>query len=1049
MMLINNNNFVLEQLMATDYNNDIQQSNEVVASIKGDVAYIKQEICNIKQELKLHTTKMNLNFDKIYDRLSAKKNCTCNCENAFIRQHNVTIPKEDLLKKYKFPLSSTADISKLDQEIRNNIEFKGQLVTALSRIGGTSGEEEGAKIAYKIIDFLFRSDVLVNYTWTGISRGKSSEKISFQMLEGIVTVLFEVISLADNRHTKQKNANVLKEGVLKHAKKRSLRKRASLFPIDQNEDAVETKEADHEEVRCQNTENLGADDDNILAYYQMDSEPKDVRERLNSLILKKIYDQQERESKEIKKEEEETQSGVVVKREVDCDTTEEKQPENVEHNKHYPKATSEYNIFFRNVSLNEILNEKKKALLRDPQVVNFLQNKIKFSDFCFEILQIFGMDHPVFLPYASANGVPQESKLATYMSRQNTSTPVVTNNLSQTFSKISIESPVSTKKVTPQSPEFVPGARVIASSTSASPNFFNSFAGLAGTAAGPGFPRLIDSPHSTSVSPHATPQSSPPPLAISNCSPIPHGAIEKPIGTVAVAYQENVGGTTYFYPTSSENSHTTNDTLNSISTNNSLSSAYQVYPGTPSHVNSIKFRGTNSSFFVSEDTRLDILGRNALTLAQSDPEHFPDLPHDVDSYHELCPLEPIPNNSLHKTHLGYQASMYKATNIKTGVRYCLRRIHGFRLQNTKCMTYVDQWKKLVHSNIVQLKEVFTTKAFGDNSMVFVYDFHPGSETLLSKHFSPDQLNGYTDPFATDPTAPRPYSHQKNNILRHQQSNKLPESLIWNYIIQLTSALRIIHSAGLACRSLDPTKIIITSGNRLRLSCLGVMDVIMNDTSASANPTAMIQHYQQDDLTALGKLVLALACKSTMAVQRENISTAIDVVTRTYTSDLRNLIMYLLALQSRRSVTDLMPMIGARFYTQLDNIQSRTDVLENEVSKEMENGRLFRLMVKLGTINERPEFNMDGTWSETGDRYMLKLFRDYVFHQVTEDGRPWLDMSHVVQCLNKLDTGVPEKVCLMSRDEQSILVVSYAELKHCLVQSFDEILSASMSTDNVT
>lgn len=72
---------------------------------------------------------------------------------------------------------------------------------------------------------MFRSDVLVNYTWTGISRGKSSEKISFQMLEGIVTVLFEVISLADNRHTKQKNANVLKEGVLKHAKKRSLRKR--------------------------------------------------------------------------------------------------------------------------------------------------------------------------------------------------------------------------------------------------------------------------------------------------------------------------------------------------------------------------------------------------------------------------------------------------------------------------------------------------------------------------------------------------------------------------------------------------------------------------------------------------------------------------------------------------------------------------------------------------------------------------------------------------------------------------------------------------------
>lgn len=30
---------------------------------------------------------------------------------------------------------------------------------------------------------------------------------------------------------------------------------------------------------------------------------------------------------------------------------------------------------------------------------------------------------------------------------------------------------------------------------------------------------------------------------------------------------------------------------------------------------------------------------------------------------------------------------------------------------------------------------------------------------------------------------------------------------------------------------------------------------------------------------------------------------------------------------------------------------------------------------------------------------------------------------------------------MSRDEQSMLVVSYAELKHCLEQSFHEILNA--------
>lgn len=39
---------------------------------------------------------------------------------------------------------------------------------------------------------------------------------------------------------------------------------------------------------------------------------------------------------------------------------------------------------------------------------------------------------------------------------------------------------------------------------------------------------------------------------------------------------------------------------------------------------------------------------------------------------------------------------------------------GFRLSSSKCMVLVDMWKRLSHANIVRLKEVFTTKAFGDN-----------------------------------------------------------------------------------------------------------------------------------------------------------------------------------------------------------------------------------------------------------------------------------------------------------------------------------------------
>jgi hypothetical protein len=49
--------------------------------------------------------------------------------------------------------------------------------------------------------------------------------------------------------------------------------------------------------------------------------------------------------------------------------------------------------------------------------------------------------------------------------------------------------------------------------------------------------------------------------------------------------------------------------------------------------------------------------------------------------------------------------------------------------------------------------------------------------------------------------------------------------------------------------------------------------------------------QQEDLTALGKVILALACRSLMAVQRENVQTSLDLVSHTYSTDLRNVIMY--------------------------------------------------------------------------------------------------------------------------------------------------------------
>ncbi|XP_065349432.1 PAN2-PAN3 deadenylation complex subunit PAN3 isoform X1 [Cloeon dipterum] len=660
-------------------------------------------------------------------------------------------------------------------------------------------------------------------------------------------------------------------------------------------------------------------------------------------------------------------------------------------------------------------------------------------------------------------GVPQESKLATYMGTASSS-----QVLNKGMASLSLDS-LSIKEVL--SKEFVPN------SASAGNFTYSSIAGN------------TESPAASTFNPEYSGEPSPamlgsssqrlqrhretPPLDAMGDAQVMSVTstyqkhlgvfnnfnLEKPI------FEENVGGTTYFYPTSATGSST--PTRLGSDSSPVVMPNFHVYPGTPSHLTKATSTSspnrvsqptqqpsltstshtthlTNSlgSYYLLDEFRLELLHRNALVLAQPNAEGYPDLPVEIDNYHELCPLEPISQTNQKTSQvISYQTSTFKATHTKSGARFCLRRVHGFRLANLKCMSNMDSWKRIQHSNIVQIKEVFTTKAFNDNSIVFVYDYHPGAETLMSKHFSAsDQANGFSDPFNGDPGIARPYSHTKNALLR-QHASLLPEPLIWSYVIQLTSALRTIHNAGLAYRCLHPSKVILTDGNvpRLRLSFCGIPDVVMFDAAANMS---MASVHQQEDLLALGRLVLALACKSMLAPKRENIQTSLELVARSYSSDLRNLIVYLLSNATRRSVSDLMPMIGARFYTQLDSTQQRCDLLENEVSKEIENGRLVRLLTKLGTINERPELNLDPSWSENGDRYMLKLFRDYVFHQVTEDGKPWVDMAHIVSCLNKLDAGTDEQVCLMSRDEQSVLVVTYAELKHCLEQSFDEIVQAA-------
>ncbi|CAG0921052.1 unnamed protein product [Notodromas monacha] len=707
-----------------------------------------------------------------------------------------------------------------------------------------------------------------------------------------------------------------------------------------------------------------------------------------------------------------------------------------------------------------------------------------------------------FMNYPPQNGIPQESKLLTYLGGRGgipeDGMSKILPSMAVDDKKSATQSPYLQRSMTPQSslthsvstPSFASayqrGFSIDGSLLRNGVDHASSFPPLpnVGTSA-----MSMNLPGSASVtsSGRFTPSPSMPgimsPTRITPQHSPPNSRRRSPSRTTEASslYHENVNGTTYFYTQPANGSVTgleedmSGVTLNGVHppgnsrfgvTTNEVPGVilpdYHMFPGQPAHINLMQPKANTPSFFMPDELRAALLRQNQLRLARADPEVYPsihflhpsfiDLVHEVDKYHDLCPLEPLPSSPHHKSIVfGCVTSVYKATSSKSGEQFTLRRVHGYRLTSNMNMKTVQAWRDLQHSNIVQFREVFTTKTFGDNCefwlgkpLVLVYDYHPGAETLQSRHFSGGMSSSTVSSGGSNPfigaseggmtAAGRSFGQQGKAPNLRQHSGLLPESLIWNYVIYISSALRTIHAAGLAFRSLHPSKILITHKSRVRLSCGGMADLISPAESASA-----IHAFQQEDLMALGKLILALACNTLMVLQsRESMHTSMDIVTRNYSVDLRNLITYLLATQRTKAVIDIMPMIGARFYTQLDSSTLRGDVIEAELAKEVENGRLFRLISKLCTIIERADLNMDMNWSETGDRYMLKLFRDYIFHQVTEEGQPWLDLSHVVYCLNRLEAGSNEKIALMSRDEQNILVVSYTELKHCMEQAWQEI-----------
>jgi PAB-dependent poly(A)-specific ribonuclease subunit 3 len=386
----------------------------------------------------------------------------------------------------------------------------------------------------------------------------------------------------------------------------------------------------------------------------------------------------------------------------------------------------------------------------------------------------------------------------------------------------------------------------------------------------------------------------------------------------------------------------------------------------------------------------------------------------LERWHSLFPLDT--NNRKNTTSFGYPSWVYKAQNSRTGRHYALRRLEGYRLTNEKAiLTVMKEWKKIKNGNVVTVHEAFTTREFGDSSLIFAYDYHPLSKTLQEHHLQPTHGNRYRAPSA------------------------VPENVLWGYICQITNALKTIHSNKLAARCLEPSKIILSDNNRIRLSACSILDVVQFETNTKSVP-----ELQEEDLVKFGKLILALATGAPPA-HLNNIQVALDSLVTKYSANFKDAVAWLIAPSNpgeSKSIENFISGIATHMTTFFDLALQDNDEKQFHLARELENGRVARSMMKLMAIIDRNELGGVASWSETGDRYQLKLFRDYVFHRVEADGKPNLSMGHMLSCLSKLDAGIDEMVVLNSPDNETVFVLTYRELKQMFDRAFNELVKHS-------
>lgn len=447
---------------------------------------------------------------------------------------------------------------------------------------------------------------------------------------------------------------------------------------------------------------------------------------------------------------------------------------------------------------------------------------------------------------------------------------------------------------------------------------------------------------------------------------------------------------------------------------------YHLYaPEQPSSLKSLLKPNERSAdqLFIPNNIREDLTKKN-LSILQVFPSSGKVIPSIVQDYFNLVPLNFNNNDFLNKT------TLFKVFSNYDGKAYVLKRLPNIdKSMNPNKISKIYQiWSKINCTNLIKFRDIFQTTKFGDLSICLVFDYYPNSLSLYDYHF----VNFPKFPIT-------------NNYL-------------WIYLVQLTNVINSIHSQNLSIgNTLNWRKVLITGDpGRIKLSHCNFMDLLFNDDTDTvvSSGGSTIEGQQQLDYKYLGELLFNLSIN----IENSNNNTApkeyrLEEITPQSIDDMRQIddkfkdvLKYLISDNgdSKKNIHDLTSHFYDKMFMVLESSQTYTEYMESVLSRELENGRLFRLINKLNCIFGRIESRIDINWSESGTKFPIILFYDYVFHQVDSNGKPIMDLTHVLRCLNKLDAGIQEKLMLVTPDELNCIIISYKELKDLIESTFRSI-----------